>query len=161
MFSKSWLSMECGTNFVIITVNYFSMRIIALVLVCSFWMISCDSTKQSVAQNENKDTAVSVDTIRIENKELEYEIIIIESGFESWLATQRSPDYYTQATLESKNLFNVMEWNRRVTMPHGYNSVTYTQQINYDPKVDYGMEVNYLLHMYFEFFQKKYKQKLY
>ncbi len=137
------------------------MRIFALLLICSFWMISCDSTKQSVAQNENKDTAVSVDTIRIENKELEYEIIIIEIGFESWLATQRPPSYYTQATLESKNLFNVMEWNRRVTMPHGYNSVTYMQQINYDPTVDYGMEVNYLLHMYFEFFQKKYKQKLY
>ena len=71
-FSKSWLSKECGTNFVIIIVNYFSMRIFALLLIGTFWMISCDSTKQSVAQNENKDTAVSVDTIRIENKELEY-----------------------------------------------------------------------------------------
>jgi len=137
------------------------MRILALFLICSFWMISCDSTKEGVAQKNNMDTAVSVDTIRIENKELEYEIIIIDIGFESWLATQRPSNFYTQATLENKNLFNVMEWNRRVMMPFEYNSVMYTQQINYDPKVDYGMEVNYLLHMYFEFFQKKYKQKLY
>ena len=32
------------------------------------------------------------------------------------------------------------------------------QQINYDDKIDYGMEVNYLLYMYFEFFQDKYNK---
>ena len=30
--------------------------------------------------------------------------------------------------------------------------------IDYD-HIDYGMEVNYLLYMYFQFFQDKYKQR--
>ena len=100
------------------------------------------------------------DTIVIENEELEYEIIIIDYGFDSWLATQRPMEYYTQPTLESKNLFWVTTYNQRVLRPDIYNPDLYMRTIDYDPKIDYGMEVNYLLYKYLEFFQKKYKQKL-
>ncbi|MGI9532878.1 DUF6146 family protein [Lutimonas sp.] len=137
------------------------MKNIVFIVFSSMVLFACGANKQSVDQDPPMDASVTVDTIRIENKELEYEITIMEIGFESWLATQRSPDYFTQKTLESKNLFYVTEWNRRVMMPHGYNSLIYEQQIFYDPKLDYGMEVNYLLYMYFQFFEKKYKQKLY
>ena len=122
---------------------------------------ACNANKQPVeSKNEISPSAV-VDTIRIENKELEYEITITEIGFYSWLATQRSASYYTQPTLESKNKFYVMEWNRRVMNPMAYNPNLYMQEINYDVKIDYGMEVNYLLYMYFEFFQEKYRQRLF
>ena len=122
---------------------------------------ACNTNKQPVeSKNEISPSAV-VDTIRIENKELEYEITITEIGFYSWLATQRSASYYTQPTLESKNKFYVMEWNRRVMNPMAYNPNLYMQEINYDVKIDYGMEVNYLLYMYFEFFQEKYRQRLF
>ena len=137
------------------------MRYLLAIFLFTCFFASCESSKQTVSQNDQVSPSATVDTIRIENKELEYEIIILEMGFESWLATQRSPNFFTQATLESRNKFNVKEWNRRVMMPNGYNSVIYTQQINYDETVDYGMEVNYLLYMYFEFFQQKYNQRLY
>lgn len=101
-----------------------------------------------------------IDTIRIQNEELEYEILILEIGFEAWLATQKPMTYYTQSTLENKNKFYVSEWNRRANSPIQYGPLLYSQPIDYQYHIDYGMEVNYLLFMYFEFFQKKYKQRL-
>lgn len=136
------------------------MRNIVIVGVLLGLAFAC-GTKKSMKSKPVTDLSDSkVDTIRIENEELEYEIIIYEVGFQSWLATQRPQSYYTQSTLEIKNTFYVMEWNRRVIQPMVYDPNLYMQTINYDPKIDYGMEVNYLLYMYFEFFQQKYNQRL-
>lgn len=54
----------------------------------------------------------------------------------------------------------VTEWNARVLQPRQFNPDLYELQINYDPKMDYGYEVNYLLYNYFLYFQIKYKQRL-
>ena len=134
-------------------------RIIGLFLIGIAIGISCKSNDVN-SGNEVAVNQPAKDTIVIENEELEYQIIIIDYGFDSWLATQRSMDYYTQPTLESKNLFWVTTYNQRVLRPDLYNPDLYMQTIQYDPKIDYGMEVNYLLYKYLEFFQKKYKQKL-
>ena len=137
------------------------MRFLLLIMIMGACCFSCKSTKQSVEKENKLAPSATVDTIRIENKELDYEIIIMDIGFESWLATQRSANFYTQPTLESKNKFYVMEWNRRVINPQVYNPNLYMQQIDYDHQIDYGMEVNYLLYMYFQFFQDKYNQRLF
>ena len=137
------------------------MRFLLIIMIIGACCFSCNSTKQSVEKENELAPSATVDTIRIENKELDYEIIILDIGFESWLVTQRSANFYTQPTLESKNKFYVMEWNRRVMNPQVYNSNLYMRQIDYDHQIDYGMEVNYLLYMYFQFFQDKYKQRLF
>lgn len=123
-------------------------------------MLACNTTKGTVTQSTNEEGIAEQDTIRIENPELEYEIIIIEIGFEAWLATQRPESYYIQSALEIKNQRYVSEYNYRVTLPGRYNTDLYNQLIDYDPAIDYGMEVNYLLYMYFEFFQQRYRQNL-
>jgi hypothetical protein len=107
------------------------------------------------------DTSIdpSSDTVRIANDELEYEIIIIEPGFNSWLITQPNPEYYSLSSLENKNVFSVAEYNRRV-INSAYSRELYPQQINYEPNISYGMEVNYLLFQYFRYFEKTYNQKL-
>lgn len=99
------------------------------------------------------------DTIRIGNDDLDYEILIIESGFDSWIISQPPRGYYGQSLLESKNRSFVIEFNNRVLNPGKYPRDLYSEQINYDPTVDYGYEVNYLLYNYFVYFQEKYKQK--
>ncbi|MCA0931475.1 DUF6146 family protein [Lutimonas saemankumensis] len=133
--------------------------IIVTLFIGIIFAISCKSkdvqSGSVLAVNESER-----DTIVIENEELEYQIIIIEIGFDAWLATQRPMEYYTQPTLESKNLFWVTTYNQRVLRPDVYNPNIYMQTIEYDPKIDYGMEVNYLLYKYLEYFQKKYRQKL-
>lgn len=125
-------------------------------------IIGCASTttSQDTISTETKAAQVTNDTIRIANDSLEYEILIIEPGFNAWLATQRPRGYYAQTTLEIRNKISVTNYNNRVLQPTRFNPNIYIQQINYDNFTDYGYEVNYLLFNWFEFFEKRYKQRL-
>lgn len=101
------------------------------------------------------------DTIKIANHELEYEVIIIEPGFNTWLNTQAMPrGYYSENYLESRNRIWVNEWNSRVLQPLRFNRNLYEMQIDYNPSIRYGYEVNYLIYNYFIYFQLHYKEKL-
>ncbi|GAL01544.1 hypothetical protein JCM19314_1327 [Nonlabens ulvanivorans] len=110
--------------------------------------------------NNNNANGPVTDTLRIANDSLEYEVIIIEPGFNSWLATQPPRGFYSQSTLELRNDFYVREYNLRVNNSINYSPDLYVWRIDYDRKVDYGYEVNYLLYNYFLFFEKRYGQKL-
>lgn len=101
------------------------------------------------------------DTVEIGAAESNYEIIIIEPGFQTWLQAIAKPEgYYTQSFLENRNRLYVINWNQRVLDPQRYNPLLYELQINYDPLIDYGYEVNYKLYNYFIYFQRKYNQRL-
>jgi hypothetical protein len=77
------------------------------------------------AQTENLDSSMTNDTIRIANDTLEYEVIIIDPGFSTWLASRSLPrNYHSQSYLENKILW-VGEWNRRVLQPFRYNRNLY------------------------------------
>ncbi|PQB04478.1 DUF6146 family protein [Aureitalea marina] len=132
------------------------MRSFLIVLGAIITMASCNSTKNTAAQSNEQ---VS-DTIRIANDSLEYEIIIIENGFYNWLVTQFPEEYYSLGFLENQNRFYVAEYNRRVINPLSFDKDLYIFTINYDPKVSYGKEVNYLLYNYFLYFERTYDQKL-
>jgi hypothetical protein len=123
-------------------------------------MVSCNAPKTTVSKKGNIPTDKVSDTIRIVNEELEYEIIIIDIGFDSWLVTQKPITYYSNSYLKIKNDFYVVEWNIRVNQPFEYDPHLYEMSIDYDPNIDYGIEVNYKLFMYFQFFQQKYRQRL-
>jgi hypothetical protein len=118
------------------------------------------SQEPSGKSKKEKKTAVQRDTIRIANDSLEYEIIIMEIGFQNWLATQRPESYYSLSFLENRNRIYAQNYNQRVLNPQRYDPNLYFQQINYDPRIHYGKEVNYLLFMYFQFFEKQYRQNL-
>lgn len=130
-----------------------------LLLALSLTIISCGSGN-TVTKNSSDTTVTSGDTIRIANDDLEYEIIIIEPGFDSWLMSQPPRGYYGQSYLETKNRSFVTDYNSRALQPSRYSSNLYSERINYDPTVDYGYEVNYMLYNYFMYFQDKYKQRL-
>ncbi|UQD56440.1 DUF6146 family protein [Flavobacterium sp. K5-23] len=132
---------------------------ILLLLIGVFF--SCTNSK-SIVSNSEKPTTIQNDTIRIANDELEYEVIIIDPGFSTWLSSRSYPrGYHTQSYLENKNRVWVSEWNRRVLQPQLYNSSLYEMTINYDSFVDYGYEVNYLIYNYMIYFQNTFKQKLF
>ena len=123
-------------------------------------MISCKTTDKISSKNENTPETAK-DTVRIANDELEYEIIIIEPGFNAWLERMAKPEgYYSKEFLEGRNQIFVTEWNRRVLQPTEYNSNLYELQIDYKHSTDYGYDVNYKLYNYFIFFQLTYKQQL-
>lgn len=118
-------------------------------------IISCATT------NKKKTTVFNStsDTLRIANDSLEYEIMIIEPGFNSWLVTQRPRGFYTETFLENRNRIYVTEYNQRVLQPQRFDPLLYEQQINYDPTIRYGYEVNYLLYNYFIYFEQQFNQQ--
>lgn len=121
---------------------------------------SC-KTPPSLIPNSNEKELVKNDTIRIANDVLEYEIIIIENGFNTWMATSARPrGFYSLTYLENNNYRFVTEWNIRALQPQTYNDNLYEMSIDYNSNIHYGYEVNYLLYNYFLFFQRKYNQRL-
>jgi hypothetical protein len=135
------------------------MKNILIIAVLSITIFSCGTGGKTISNNTTSSEVATNDTIRIANESLEYEIIIVEPGFDSWLISQPPRGFYGQAKLESKNRQFVTEYNSRVLNPNLYSRNLYTEQINYDSAVDYGYEVNYLLYNYFVYFQEKYNQK--
>jgi hydrogenase maturation factor len=135
-------------------------------LVLSFFvllLICCCSQKKSLvasAATDSKIVSSKKDTIRIANDSLEYEIIIIEPGFEAWLTTQKPRNYYSLLYLENHNIRFVTQWNNRVAQPYRYDPSLYEMRIDYFSSIHYGYEVNYLLYHYFMYFQSRYKQRL-
>lgn len=125
-------------------------------------MASCKSYQNTqTIDNEKENSLEKSDTVSISSDETDYEIIVIEPGFYSWLQTTARPEgYYSQSFLESRNKLYVQAWNQRNLQPHTYDPNLYELQIDYDTFTDYGYEVNYKLYNYFIYFQLKYKQRL-
>ena len=136
------------------------MKVIATLLLLGIFLVSCNSSKSAVKKPSISNT-VAQDTVRIANDSLEYEILIIEPGFNSWLAsTAKQEGFYSQEYLENRNRIYVVEWNQRVLQPQRYNPNLYELQIDYNPNINYGYEVNYKLYNYFIYFQLTYNQRL-
>ena len=125
---------------------------------------SCGSSKEAITVSEEEKLAFTKqegDTIKIARDDIEYEIIIIEPGFNYWLQSIARPEgYYSQSYLEKRNNVYVIAWNQRVLQPLRYDPNLYELQIDYSPNIDYGYEVNYKLYNYFIYFQRKYNQRL-
>ena len=132
------------------------MKQLIYLIVTIFIIVGCSSTSKI----SEVDTQLPDGAVRIANNELEYEIIIIDPGFETYLLSIAKPaNFYSQAYYETKNKLYVIEWNIRVNNPLGYNSNIYENKIDYDFNTDYGIDVNYKLFNYFKFVEYKYKQQ--
>jgi len=136
------------------------MKNLILITCIAVAFYSCNSTKK-MAGSPDEVNVSEQDTVRIANDELEYEIIIIEPGFNTWLmSTARPSGFHSQNFLEARNITWVTEWNRRVLNSARFDPNLYELQIDYRQGIDYGYDVNYKLYNYLVFFQRKYRQKL-
>jgi hypothetical protein len=123
-------------------------------------IISCNANKSIITKNKSTAPKTS-DTIKIANKDIEYEVIIIDPGFNTWLNSLAYPrGFYDQSYLETKNQQYINEWNYRFSQPQQYNRDLYEMSIDYDSTINYGYEVNYLIYNYMVYFQNNYRQKL-
>lgn len=132
------------------------MKNLFFYLAIGFLIVSCGSTSKTTVKN---DTNLPEGAVRIANDSLEYEIIIFDIGYDTYLKTIAKPEwYYSLEFLEIKNKFYVTEWNIRVNNPFKYNPDIYENRIDYDFNTNYGLEVNYKLYNYFKFVEYKYKE---
>lgn len=110
--------------------------LVALAAVAFF--TACQSTKTLTihAEEEAVDDSTS------------YELIVLDPGFEGWFLTRAQPaNFYSQDYYEN--------WNRRYTDAWNYEKIGFRYSrvihgnIDYDPTVDYGLEINHKLFYYF------------
>ncbi len=105
------------------------------------------------------------DLVRIEDHpgasdSTQYELIVDEPGYISWMATNSKPEWYHEKEFyHSWNILFTTEFNYRVL--HSNSGHPFTERINYDPQTDYGTEVEFKLYWYFKFIEYKYKTRLY
>lgn len=125
------------------------------VLILSVVVYACSSSPLKNGTNKKEEPVV------IANDSLEYEVTIMDIGFNYYLASQAKPvGYYTQSYLENWNNIYVTNWNIRARNPTRYDQNIYENIIAYSPNTDYGMDVNYKLFNYFQFAQQKYNMRL-
>ncbi len=116
----------------------------------------CKTTRkaESTAQQPPK-VKLMKNNAEEEKDSVEYELIVLDPRFESWLVTQPPANFYSQQYYETWNQQYVTEWNHRHNNPLRYGSF-YETYIDYDPHIDYGLELNYRLYYYFRFIEDQY-----
>lgn len=144
--------MKFPSNFIIILLSIFSCGTSQ-----TEFNESLNISDEEKAVFESKDDK----PVKISNDNVEYEITIIDFGFNTWLNSIAKPrGFYSNQYLRNRNNIYVINWNQRVLQPRRYDSNLYEMQINYSSSIDYGYEVNYQLYNYFIYFQRKYNQRL-
>ncbi|MFP4470185.1 MAG: DUF6146 family protein [Bacteroidales bacterium] len=96
------------------------------------------------------------DTLQVSgNDTTEYELIVSDPGFHSWFLTNARPKWYHEKPFyEMKNRFFVTAWNDSVTQTMA--RPPYEYYIDYNPQIDYGLDLNYKLYWYFKYVEAKY-----
>lgn len=90
----------------------------------------------------------------------EYEIVIIDPRFDQWYLVNFSPakdhsnEYY-----RSKNNMAAINWN--IYYHKGEQSRVIDSRIDFEPTIDYGIEVNRKLYWYFQYIEKSYRIRLF
>jgi hypothetical protein len=82
-----------------------------------------------------------------------YELVVLDPGYETFLASQPFREYYSESYYKLWNRQYVTEWNIRYTTQTGTG--LYETYIDYDPEINYGLELEYRLYYYFRFFEKE------
>lgn len=117
-------------------------------------LVACSAG--GVPQN---DVPASPNLVNSQENEEEHELIIMDTGFQTWKATYARPvSYYSPSYYEQRNERYVRSWNEKVNLPTLSSSPDYPFQnrIDYQPGEDYGLELNYELFWYFRYIESLY-----
>lgn len=123
-----------------------------LILIFTILLLGSCSSYSSFNQTKSINNKKATDKTVVSKDSSEYELVILDPGFESWfithnlLASAHSNQYY-----KNWNHRYVLEWNRLHLQGHPY----FENLIDFSPMEDYGFDVNYKLYYYFLFVEDK------
>lgn len=89
----------------------------------------------------------------------EYELTIFDPDFDRWFSVNRRPaSFHSLEYYEQQNRRYVQAWNQKVNQQGAYHGVNYPfeNHIDYDPSIDYGLELNYKLYYYFKYIEEQF-----
>ena len=139
-----------------IRISGFIKAALLLTLIVGGSLTGCKTVRKAESPTQQPPQVKLVKNNAEEEKDsVEYELIVLDPKFESWLVTQPPANFYTQQYYETWNQQYVTEWNHRHNNPLRYGSF-YETYIDYDPHIDYGLELNYRLYSYFRFIEDEY-----
>ncbi len=128
------------------------IRLLMCILVAAICSVS------SVQAQKHRDhVRVSNDTLKSDS--LEYKLVVLDPGFETWLLRKPPMNYHSNDFYRIWNERYVFEWNWRYDHPEKYGDL-FDTRIDYDLKTGYGIELNYRLYYYFQFFEETNRIKL-
>jgi hypothetical protein len=126
-------------------------RLIITGLLLGALLLSCNSARQAAGTSRPD----KIEFARAEGDSTEYELLIIDPGFDSWFMKNWRPMwYYTEDYLATWNLQYVTAWNQRVRNPLGQGDPAtnpFIMEIDYRPGIKYGLELNFKLYQYFRY----------
>jgi hypothetical protein len=102
------------------------------------------------------DAFAQKDTIKMDTTE--YELVVMDPGYESFLIMQPPKSYHTEGYYESWNRRYVSQWNNYYTS--GIYPDNVQSYIDYNHQVDYDKELDYKLYYYFKYWEKSNGVKL-
>ncbi len=102
--------------------------------------------------SQKKADRYKIETDTVSTDSLEYKLIVMDPGFDAWLITKPSKNFYSKEYYAQKNRLYVSEWNQRY-MSSG-NKGLYETYIDYNSNTDYGLDLNYRLYYYFRYFEE-------
>jgi len=123
------------------------MKRYMIITVVAFYIVGCTATKQVMLPYDDN-------LISIQEEEEEYELLVLDAGFETWYqvawssSNDRSLKYY-----EHWNQQYVNAWNYKATRSH--TSEFFDNMIQYDVSENYGMDVERKLYFYFRWVDTK------
>ena len=95
------------------------------------------------------------DNIVLDDGQEEYELIIIDPGFQTWFASRAKPiNYYSLSYYESQNKRYVSTWNELFSAYGGRSP--FENRIDYEFNKNYGLELNYQLFWCFKYIESLY-----
>jgi hypothetical protein len=101
-------------------------------------------------QKSKGELKLKADTI--DSDSVEYRLIILDPGFDTWLAGKPAMNFYSNDYYWLKNRLYVSEWNLRFRTSS--DNTLYDNYIDYDPFIDYGIDINYRLYYFFRYFEE-------
>ncbi len=126
------------------------MKRIAILLLPIFLLYGCTSR---ITSNKNVPKSENI-VINSQNDE-EYELTIIDSGFQTWFASYAKPiNFYSKSYYESQNRRYVSSWNELYQRTGGAGP--FGNYVDYRFTEDYGLELNYELFWYFKYIETMY-----
>ena len=139
-----------GMFFVIFIEKNCLMKTTGLFVLATFFTLALVARNQSRIAPLN----IAADSVEIEKADsTEYELIIFDNDFENWFITSQKPKWYHENSYyRSKINFYATDWNLRVLQ--NMHREPYEYEINVDPNVDYGIDINWKLFWYFKYLEE-------
>lgn len=110
---------------------------------------------QGILHHTTKD--VLVITTKDSDYNTDYDLAVLDLGYENFLKMQPSAETYSLSYLQNRNQRYVSLWNQRVLTG---DPDIYEMAIDYDSENFYGLEFEHKLYMFFKFMEKKHSTSM-